>query len=62
VHANGLSPAQSAAGVAAIENAIVSAAHPQGTSNHSCSYDDSRTGGPLLFVNHPNFDGDGTCQ
>jgi subtilisin family serine protease len=62
VHANGLSPAQSAGGVAAIENAIVGAAHPQGTSNHSCSYDDSRTGGPMLFVNHADFGGDGTCQ
>lgn len=62
LHANGQAPAQNAAGVAAIENAIINAAHPQGTTNHSCSYNDSRTGGPLLFVNHQNFGGDGTCQ
>lgn len=62
LHANGRSPATSASGVAAIEDAIRGAALPQGTSNHPCSYDDSRTGGPLLFVNATAFGGDGTCD
>lgn len=62
LHANGLSPATDAAGVAAIEQAIINAAHPQGTDNHKCSYDDERIGGPMLFVNHPNFGGDGSCE
>jgi subtilisin len=62
LHANGLAPAQDAGGVAAIEQAIINAAHPQGTDNHDCSYDDDRIGGPMLFVNHPNFGGDGSCE
>jgi subtilisin family serine protease len=62
LHANGLAPAQDAAGVAAIEQAIIEAAHPQGTDNHICSYDDERIGGPMLFVNDANFGGDGTCE
>jgi subtilisin len=62
LHANNLAPATSAAGVAAIEQAIIDAAHPQGTNNHVCSYDDARIGGPMLFVNHINFGGDGTCE
>lgn len=62
LHANGQDPAQDAAGVSAIEDAILSAALPQGTSKHECSYDDSRTGGPLLFVNAAEFGGDGTCE
>lgn len=62
LHANGSAPAQDATGVTAIEDAILSAALPQGTTNHECSYDDSRTGGPLLFVNASEFGGDGTCE
>jgi subtilisin len=62
LHANNAAPATSAAGVAAIEQAIISAAHPQGTNNHACSYNDPRIGGPMLFVNHANFGGDGTCE
>ena len=48
-------------GADAIKNAIIDAAHPQGTSEDKCSYDDERTGGPLLFVNAETFSGDGTC-
>jgi subtilisin len=62
LHANGQEPATDAAGVTAIEQAIIDAAHPQGTNNHVCSYDDARIGGPMLFVNHANFRGDGTCE
>ena len=61
LHANDDDPAQNASGVAAIESAIIEAAHKQGTDNHVCSYDDSRPGGPLLFVNASAFGGDGTC-
>jgi subtilisin len=61
LHANGQAPAQNAAGVLAIEDAIIGAAHPQGTDIHVCSYDDSRTGGPLLFVNAAAFGGAGSC-
>ena len=46
----------------AIKAEIIDAAHPQGTSeDNPCSYDDERTGGPLLFVNAETFSGDGTC-
>jgi subtilisin len=62
LHANNLAPATDAAGVAAIEQAILDAAHPQGTNNNPCSYDDARIGGPMLFVHHQNFGGDGTCE
>jgi subtilisin len=61
LHAKGLTPAEDASEVTAIENAIIGAAHPQGTDNHKCSYDDSRIGGPLLFVNATAFGGDGSC-
>ena len=62
LHANELEPADDADGVRAIEDAITGAAHPQGTSDaNPCSYDDGRLGGPLLFVNAEDFDGDGTC-
>lgn len=46
----------------AIQDAITAAALPQGTTNHPCSYDDSRIGGPLLFVNATAFKGDGSCE
>ncbi len=63
LHANGLPTAKDAAGVQAIEDAIYAAAHPQGT---ACGYTNEHAGDgsdePLLFVNHPNFQGDGTCQ
>jgi subtilisin len=62
LHANQLAPATSTAGVSSIEDAIRDAALPQGTSSHPCSYDDSRPGGPLLFVNAKSFGGDGTCD
>jgi subtilisin len=62
LHANGQPPAENAAGVAAIKQAIINAAHPQGTDNHVCSYDDARIGGPMLFVNHSSFGGDGSCE
>jgi subtilisin len=62
LHANNLQPATNAAGVAAIEQAIINAAHPQGTNNNPCSYDDARIGGPMLFVNHVNFGGGGECE
>ena len=61
LHANGLSPASDRAGVEALRAALVSAALPQGTGANECSYDDPRTGGPLLFVNGPAFGGDGAC-
>jgi subtilisin len=61
LHANGRSPAASAAGVRALEDAITGAALPQGTEQHPCSYDDTRLGGPLLFTNAGTFGGDGTC-
>lgn len=62
LHANGLEPAQDADGVRGIEATIIEAAHPQGTSDtNPCSYDDTRPGGPLLFVNAEEFGGDGDC-
>jgi subtilisin len=62
LHANQTPPATSATGVRAIENAITGAALLQGTSNHACSYDDAKAGGPLLFTNANVFGGDGTCE
>ncbi|MBM2826655.1 MAG: peptidase and subtilisin kexin sedolisin [Dehalococcoidia bacterium] len=63
LHANGLVPATNGAGVDAIEAAILSAAIPQGTSNHQCSYNNERgSNEPLLFVNAVAFGGDGTCD
>jgi subtilisin family serine protease len=62
LHANGSSPATSAVGVRAIEDAITGAALRQGTSNHACSYDDTKLGGPLLFTNATAFGGEGTCD
>lgn len=62
LHANGQAPAQDASGVSSIEDAILSAALPQGTTNQACSYDDARPGGPLLFVNAAEFGGDGSCE
>lgn len=61
LHATGGSPAQDAAGVVAIEQAIRGAALPRGTDNDPCSYDDGRDGGPLLFVNDEAFNGTGDC-
>jgi subtilisin len=61
LHANKTPPAKSTAGVLAIENAITGAALPQGTSNHACSYDDAKPGGPLLFTNAGAFGGTGNC-
>ncbi|MBI4571065.1 MAG: S8 family serine peptidase, partial [Chloroflexi bacterium] len=58
---HGLNPT-SASDVFAIRDALVAAALPQGTSNHPCSYDDTRVGGPLLFVNGLAFGGDDTCD
>ena len=60
LHANGLPPATDGAGVDSIAAAIINAALPQGTSNDVCSYNDSRVGGPLLYVNGTAFNGDGT--
>jgi subtilisin len=62
LHANKTPPAKSATGVQAIEDAITKAALPQGTSNHACSYDDAKPGGPLLFTNATAFRGNGTCE
>jgi subtilisin len=62
LHANEKAPASDRAGVGAIKAAIVGAALPKGTTNHECSYDGERSGGPLLFVNAPEFGGDGTCE
>jgi subtilisin len=61
LHANGTSPARDAKGVSAIENAIIGAALPQGTTKSPCSYDDTKLGGPLLFVNAEAFKGTGEC-
>jgi subtilisin len=57
---NGGNPATDADGAATIKNAIIDAALSQGT--HECSYNDSRIGGPLLFVNASEFGGNGTCE
>jgi subtilisin len=62
LHANDLDPAGSATEVRDIEESIIGAALPQGTSAaNPCSYDDARPGGPLLFVNAEAFGGDGSC-
>jgi subtilisin len=62
LHANKAKPATTATDVRAIENAITGAALPQGTSKHACSYDDTKSGGPLLFTNADTFGGGGTCD
>ena len=59
LHANTRDPAQDREGADLIKDAIVEVAHPQGT--HACSYDDDRTGGPLLFTNAKKLGSDGTC-
>ncbi len=63
LHANGQAPAQNAAGVDAIEAAILNAAIPQGS---SCGYTNEHAGQgssePLLFVNALSFGGDGSCD
>jgi subtilisin len=61
LHANKKPTATTADGVRAIEEAITGAALPQGTSKHVCSYDDARTGGPLLFANATALGGTGSC-
>jgi subtilisin len=49
-------------GAAAVKDAIIAAALPQGISEENpCSYDDARAGGRLLFVNAKAFGGTGTC-
>ncbi|TVR30536.1 MAG: DUF1573 domain-containing protein, partial [Nitriliruptor sp.] len=60
LHATAKPPATDAAGVADLETLLLEAAHPQGTDNHPASYDDTRLGGPLLFVNADSLGGDGT--
>ncbi len=63
LHAKGMLPATDAAGVDAIESAILGAALPEGTSNHECSYDNERPSSePMLFVNGTAFGGDGSCD
>lgn len=63
LHANGQAPAQNAAGVDAIEAAILGAALPQGD---ACGYTNEHAGQgsdePLLFVNGAAFGGDGSCD
>jgi subtilisin len=59
LHQNSASPATSATGVTAIESAIIGAAIPRGA---TCSYNDSRDGGPMLFVNAGAFGGNGACD
>ena len=64
LHANGADPAESAAGVKELEDAIIGAAHDPG---HTCGYTGRSVngslayGGPLLFVNASAFRGDGSC-
>jgi subtilisin len=72
LHAKRLSPAADAAGVAAIEQAILGQALPAGRTTDPCSYDGrsvrvrNRTiavsGGPLLFLNGKAFGGTGVCD
>jgi len=62
LHANGRPPARDRAGAEQIRAAIIDAALPQGTHKHPCSYDDDRSGGPLLFANANAFGGDGSCR
>jgi subtilisin len=65
LHANGKQAATNATGVKTIEDAITGAAHKQGTATNAggpCSYDDTKLGGPLLFVNGSAFKGDGKCD
>lgn len=63
LHANGLSPASTAAGVDDIEAAITGAALDQ---THACGYTNEHAGEgsdePLLFVNATAFGGDGSCD
>jgi subtilisin len=60
LHANDQKPAQNAAGVTAIRNAIEGAALAP---DHACGYTNHRKGTePLLFVNATAFGGDGTCD
>ena len=63
LHANGLAPASDAAGVDAIELAIIDAAIPQGD---VCGYTNEHASQgsvePLLFVNATAFGGDGSCD
>lgn len=61
LHANNMAPAVDREGADAIKQAIISAALPQGTAQHPCSYDDDRAGGKLVFVNGAGFGGDGSC-
>lgn len=65
LHANGLSPATNASGVQTIEDDIRSAALPQGTANHECSYDNDssdQSSEGFLFVNATAFGGDDSCE
>ncbi len=63
LHAKGLAPASNAAGVDAIELAIIAAALPQ---NDACGYTNEHASQgsvePLLFVNATAFGGDGSCD
>ncbi len=63
LHANSFAPATSAAGVDAIEQAIIDAALPQGD---VCGYTNEHFSQgsvePLLFVNATAFGGDGSCD
>jgi subtilisin len=62
LHATATSAPTNAASAAAVKNAIIAAALPQGTTEaNPCSYDDVRPGGRLLFVNAEAFEGTGTC-
>jgi subtilisin len=63
LHVNPSKTAKNATGVQDIEAAITGAAKKQGTdAGGPCSYDDTKRGGPLLFVNAKAFGGDGTCD
>ena len=60
LEANGLAPAQDAAGVDAIAAAILGAALPQ---SDPCGFTNERgSNEPLLFLNATAFGGDGTCD
>jgi hypothetical protein len=63
LHATGLAPATNAAGVDAIEQAIIKAALPQ---SDPCGYTNEHFSQgsvePLLFVNATTFGGDGSCD
>jgi subtilisin len=55
-------PRTDRSGVEAVRTALVNAALPQGTTTTPCSYDDTRTGGPLLFLNASTLGGSGECD